>query len=72
MGLLALALLASISLQLVVPLILKRFIDSALVGTAIGSLTAAGFAYLIASVFNQVLSATATYLGAQVGMGGDE
>ena len=66
-GLLALALLASIGLQLIVPLILKRFIDSALLGTAIGSLTAAGVAYLVVGVINQVLSATATYLGAHVG-----
>ncbi len=64
---LALALLASIGLQLVVPLVLKRFIDSALVGAAIGSLLAAGVAYLVAGVINQVLSAVATYLGAHVG-----
>ena len=64
---LALALMGSIGLQLLVPLILKRFIDSALVGAAIGSLTAAGVAYLIAGVVNQILAASATYLGAQVG-----
>ena len=66
-GWLALALFASIGLQLLVPLILKRFIDSALVGAAVGSLTAAGVAYLVAGVINQALSATATYLGAHVG-----
>ena len=38
-----------------------------MVGAAIGSLTAAGVAYLVAGVINQALSATATYLGAYVG-----
>lgn len=67
MTLLALALIASIGLQLIVPLILKQFIDSALTGAAVGALTMAGIAFLVAGVVNQVLSATATYLGAHVG-----
>lgn len=66
-SLLALALFGSIGLQLVVPLILRRFIDSAVSGGAVGVLVAAGVAYLVAGVINQVLNAVSTYLGADVG-----
>ncbi len=61
------ALLASIGLQIAVPLILRTFIDSALAGAAVGALVGAGIAYLLAGVANQFLSAGATYLGADVG-----
>jgi ATP-binding cassette, subfamily B, bacterial len=61
------ALLGSIGLQLVVPLALRRFIDASLIGADIGVLTAAGVAYLVAGIVNQLLSATATYLGANIG-----
>jgi ABC-type multidrug transport system fused ATPase/permease subunit len=65
--LLACALLGSIGLQLVVPLLLRRFIDSAIEGAVTSSLVAIGIAYLVAGVMNQVLSAGATYLGADIG-----
>jgi ATP-binding cassette, subfamily B, bacterial len=61
------ALLGSIGLQLLVPLALRRFIDASLAGAAMGVLTAAGVAYLVAGVVNQLLSAVATYLGADIG-----
>ncbi len=64
---LVLLLLGSIGLQLVVPLILRAFIDSALgVSVAIG-MTGAGVAYLIAGVVNQLLDAGASYLGTDIG-----
>lgn len=66
-ALLAFVLLASIGLQLTIPLILRGFIDSATEGATVGSLVVAGFSYLGAGVVNQFLSAGATYLGAQVG-----
>lgn len=69
-GLLALALLCTIGLQLLVPQILRRFIDSALAGVAVSGLVAAGVAYLVAGVVNQLLNAGATYLGADVGWTG--
>ena len=65
--LLGLALLGSIGLQLVLPLILQRFIDSALAGVATSSLMVAGILYLVAGVVNQLLAAVATYTGADVG-----
>jgi ABC-type multidrug transport system fused ATPase/permease subunit len=66
-GVLSAALLASIGLQILVPLILRRFIDSALAGAAVGGLMGAGVIYLLAGVANQLLSAGAAYLGADVG-----
>lgn len=64
---LALLLLGSIGLQLVIPLILADFIDSALAGSAVAGLTTAGIAYLIAGILNQLLDAGASYLGADIG-----
>jgi ATP-binding cassette, subfamily B, bacterial len=64
---LALVLLCATGLQVVVPLILQRFIDSALAASPLSVLTSAGVAYLVVGVFQQVLSATSTYLGADVG-----
>ncbi|MDF1598084.1 MAG: ABC transporter transmembrane domain-containing protein [Acidimicrobiia bacterium] len=66
-AMLSAALLASIGLQIIVPLILRRFIDSALAGAALAGLVGAGILYLVAGVANQFLSAGATYLGADVG-----
>lgn len=60
-------LLGSIGLQLVTPLILRTFIDSADAGAAVGTLVAAGFAYLGAGVANQILDGFSTYLGANIG-----
>lgn len=64
---LAAALLGSVGLQLVVPLILRRFIDSALAGEPVEGLILAGIGYLVIGVVNQGLDAAATYLGADVG-----
>jgi ATP-binding cassette, subfamily B, bacterial len=64
---LALVLLGATALQVVVPLILQRFIDSALSASPLSVLTSAGIAYLVVGVFQQILSATSTYLGADVG-----
>jgi ABC-type multidrug transport system fused ATPase/permease subunit len=66
-AMLSAALLASIGLQIIVPLILRRFIDSALAGAALSGLVGAGILYLVGGVANQFLSAGATYLGADVG-----
>ncbi|MEM7325938.1 MAG: ABC transporter ATP-binding protein, partial [Actinomycetota bacterium] len=66
-SLLAAILLTTSGLQLVVPLILQRFIDGALEGEARSVLVAAGIAYLVAGLLNQVFSAGSTYLGADVG-----
>lgn len=60
-------LLGSIGLQLVIPLILRGFIDSAVAGSAVAGLTTAGIAYLVAGILNQLLDAFASYLGADVG-----
>lgn len=53
--------------QVVVPLILQRFIDSALAVESLSVLTSAGIAYLVVGVMHQGLSAVSTYLGADVG-----
>jgi ABC-type multidrug transport system fused ATPase/permease subunit len=66
-GMLIAVLLGSIGLQLSAPLFLQRFIDGALEGRPQSVLIAAGVAYLVAGVLNQVLSAGATYVGADVG-----
>lgn len=65
--LLASILLATSGLQLVIPLILQRFIDGALEGETRSVLMVAGIAYLVAGVLNQLFSAGSTYLGADVG-----
>ncbi len=60
-------LLGSIGLQLLIPLILRDFIDAAMVGSAVAGLTAAGVAYLVAGILNQLLDAFASYLGTDIG-----
>lgn len=67
MGWLALVLLVATGFQVVVPLILQQFIDSALAAEPISVLVAAGVAYLVVGVVQQALSAVSTYLGADVG-----
>ncbi len=64
---LVVVLLATTGLQLVVPLILQRFIDGALTGEVRSVLIAAGIAYLVAGVANQLFAATTSYLGADIG-----
>lgn len=66
-ALLGLALIGSIGLQIAAPLVLRRFIDVAL-GDVVGtSLVTLGVFYLAFAIGNQLLSAAATYLGADVG-----
>ncbi|MGH8948651.1 MAG: ABC transporter transmembrane domain-containing protein, partial [Acidimicrobiia bacterium] len=64
---LMLLLLGSIGLQLVIPLILRDFIDSAMAGSAVAGLTTAGIAYLVAGILNQLLDAGASFLGTDIG-----
>lgn len=64
---LSLLLLGSIGLQLAVPLILRTFIDAAVVQSAVSGMVAAGIAYLVAGIINQLLDAGASYLGADIG-----
>jgi ABC-type multidrug transport system fused ATPase/permease subunit len=66
-AILVILLLGSIGLQLVIPLILRTFIDSAIAGSAATGLATAGIAYLVAGVVNQLLDAFASYLGADIG-----
>jgi ABC-type multidrug transport system fused ATPase/permease subunit len=64
---LVLLLLGSIGLQLVIPLIMRSFIDAAVAQSAVSGMTAAGIAYLIAGILNQLLDAGASYLGTDIG-----
>lgn len=64
---LGVALIGSIGLQLAAPLVLRRFIDAALGEVVVTSLVTLGVLYLGFAVGNQLLSAAATYLGADVG-----
>lgn len=66
-GFLAAVLLISTGLELGIPFLLQRFIDGTLNAEARSVLIAAGIAYLVAGVANQVFSAVTTYLGADVG-----
>ncbi|HUO46616.1 MAG TPA: ABC transporter ATP-binding protein [Acidimicrobiia bacterium] len=65
--LLSVLLLGSIGLQLVIPLILRSFIDAAIAQAALSGLLAAGMAYLIVGVVNQFLDAAVSYIGTDVG-----
>jgi ABC-type multidrug transport system fused ATPase/permease subunit len=60
-------LLGSIGLQLIVPLLLARFIDAAVAREPVAGMVAIGFAFLVAGIINQVLDAGSSYLGADVG-----
>jgi ATP-binding cassette subfamily B protein len=64
---LAVALLGSIALQLVGPQLFRAFIDTALEGGALSVLARIAGLYLAIGVVNQLSSAVATYLGADVG-----
>ena len=65
--LMAVLLLTSIGLQLLVPQILRFFIDTARAGGSLESLTRAAFLFLGVAVVTQLLSAAATYFAADVG-----
>ena len=60
-------LLGSIGLQLVIPLILRSFIDAAVAQAAVEGMIAAGLAYLAAGIVNQFLDAAVSYIGTDVG-----
>ncbi len=64
---LVLLLLGSIGLQLVIPLIMRTFIDAAVAQSAVSGMTTAGIAYLVAGILNQLLDAGASYLGTDIG-----
>lgn len=66
-ALMGILLFISIALQLVVPQILRFFIDSALEGGTTELLVRAAIIYLSVAVVNQLLGAGATYFGADVG-----
>ena len=66
-ALMAVLLLVGIALQLVVPQILRYFIDTATQGGATELLMRAAIIYLVAAFVNQILGAGATYFGADVG-----
>ncbi len=65
--LMAILLLVSIGLQLLVPQIIRFFIDTAQAGGSLESLTRAAFLFLGVAVATQLLSAAATYYAADVG-----
>lgn len=64
---LVLLLLGSIGLQLVIPLILRTYIEAAEAGSTVAALTTAGIAYLVAGILNQILDAFSAYLGTDIG-----
>jgi ABC-type multidrug transport system fused ATPase/permease subunit len=66
-GVLTAVLLATTGLELVIPLVLQRFIDGSLSGEARSVLVAAGIAYLVAGILKQLFLGVTTYLGADVG-----
>lgn len=66
-GGLAVTLLVSIGLQLVNPQILRRFVDTALAGQGTEPLVQLALLFLAVGLLNQLFSAAATYLGADVG-----
>jgi ABC-type multidrug transport system fused ATPase/permease subunit len=66
-GILGLLMLGSIGLQLVVPNLLRRFIDAAVARDVATGMVAIGIAFLVAGIFNQLLDAGASYLGADIG-----
>src|SRR6185437_15947362 len=65
--LLAALLMSSIGLQLLNPQILRRFIDSALAGSAIGALVQLALLFIGIGLANQVLTVGVTYVGQDVG-----
>jgi len=66
-GLLGVLLLVGIGLQLLVPQILRNFIDTALQGGEATTLSRTALLFLLVAVGNQLLGAAATYSGADVG-----
>lgn len=66
-ALMAVLLLAATGLQLLVPQVMRRFIDGALAAAPTGRLTTLALTFLAAALLTQLLGAVATYLAAAVG-----
>ncbi len=66
-GLLAACLLCATGLQLYIPQIMRIFIDQATQRAALSALERLAFTYLALAIANQLCSAAATYLSADVG-----
>ncbi|MBE9005511.1 ABC transporter ATP-binding protein [Fortiea sp. LEGE XX443] len=62
----AIALLASIGLQLINPQILRNFIDTSITGGSVQNLFIAAFLFIGVALATQVMSITATYYGENV------
>lgn len=65
--LLAVLLLSSIGLQLLNPQLLRAFIDSAIAGVPVEDLTRIALAFMATALVNQVLAASAQYVGEDLG-----
>lgn len=65
--LLAVLLLSSIGLQLVNPQLLRYFIDAALAGAPLDSLTLAALAFIALALITQLLTAAAQFVGESLG-----
>lgn len=59
--------LTGIALQLILPLVMRRFIDSVQAGGEIGFLIQLGVVYLLTAILQQVANVGATYLSENVG-----
>ena len=66
-ALLAVLLLSSIFIQVVNPQIIRYFIDTALSGGEMESLTVAALLFLVMALLTQILNVSATYVGEDVG-----
>ena len=65
-GLLAILLLASIGLRILAPQIMRSFIDSALAGQALQTLTITAVIFIGVALLQQVIAVSVTYLGENV------
>jgi ATP-binding cassette subfamily B protein len=65
-GLLATLLLASIVLRILAPQIMRTFIDSALAGQALQTLTVTALTFIGVALLQQVMAVSVTYLGENV------
>ena len=64
---LGLCLFSSVGLQLFIPQIVRRFIDGAAAAAPVAELSRLAFTFLALALLNQALSASSTYLSADVG-----
>ena len=66
-ALLAILLLSSIGLQLVLPQIMRSFIDTTLAGGALTQASRAGYLFIVVALVYQAVAVGAAYLGQRVG-----